>query len=58
MNKKLLNEAEICDAFITPAVIGAGWDQSTQIRREYTFTDGQVLVQGKIGSRGKKKRTD
>ncbi|MDE2740839.1 MAG: DEAD/DEAH box helicase family protein [Gemmatimonadota bacterium] len=58
MNKKLLNEAEICDAFITPAVIGAGWNQSTQIRREYTFTDGQVLVQGKIGSRGKKKRAD
>ena len=58
MNKKLLNEAEICDAFITPAIIGAGWNQSTQIRREYTFTDGQVLVQDKIGSRGNKKRAD
>ena len=58
MNKKLLNEAEICDAFITPAIIGAGWNQRTQIRREYTFTDGQVIVQGKIGSRGKKKRAD
>ena len=58
MNKKLLNEAEICDAFITPTIIAAGWNQSTQIRREYTFTDGQVLVQGKIGSRGKKKRAD
>ena len=58
MNKKLLNEAEICDAFITPAIIGAGWDQSTQIRREYTFTDGRVIVRGKLGSRGKKKRAD
>ena len=36
MNKKILNEAEICDAFTTPAIIGAGWDQSTQIRRENT----------------------
>ena len=58
MNKKLLNETEICDAFITPAIIGAGWDQRTQIRREYTFTDGRVIVRGKLGSRGKKKRAD
>lgn len=58
MNKKRLNETEICDAFITPAIIGAGWDQSTQIRREYTFTDGRVIVRGKLGSRGKKKRAD
>ena len=58
MNKKLLNEAEICDAFITPAIIGAGWDQRTQIRREYTFTDGRVIVRGKLGLRGKKKRAD
>ncbi|MDE2807155.1 MAG: DEAD/DEAH box helicase family protein, partial [Gemmatimonadota bacterium] len=58
MNKKLLNEAEICDAFITPAIIEAGWDQRTQIRREYTFTDGRVIVRGKLGSRGKKKRAD
>ena len=58
MDKKRLNEAEICDAFITPALIGAGWDQRTQIRREYTFTDGRVIVRGKLGSRGKKKRAD
>ena len=38
MNKKRLNEAEICDALITPAIVRAGWDQRTQIRREYTFT--------------------
>ena len=58
MNKKLLNEAEICDACITPAIIGAGWNQSTQIRREYTFTEGRVIVRGKLGLRGKKKRAD
>ncbi len=58
MNKKLLNETEICDVFITPAIIEAGWDQSTQSRREYTFTDGRVIVRGKLGSRGKKKRAD
>ena len=58
MDKTRLNEAEICDAFITPAIIGAGWDQRTQIRREYTFTDGRVIVRGTLGSRGKKKRAD
>jgi type I restriction enzyme R subunit len=58
MNKNRLNEAEICDAFITPAIIGAGWDQSTQMCREYTFTDGRVIVRGKLGARGKKKRAD
>ena len=58
MDKKLLNEAEICDAFITPAIVRAGWDQRTQVRREYTFTAGQVIVRGKLGVRGKKKRAD
>ena len=58
MDKNRLNEAEICDAFITPAIIGAGWDQRTQIRREYTFTAGRVIVRGTLGSRGKKKRAD
>ena len=58
MDKKLLNEAEICDSFITPAIIEAGWDQRTQIRREYTFTAGRVIVRGKLGLRGKKKRAD
>lgn len=34
MNKKDLNEAEICDRFITPAIVRAGWDQQVQVRRE------------------------
>ena len=44
MDEKLLNEAEICDGFITSAIIGAGWDQRTQVRREYTFTSGREAV--------------
>ena len=58
MNKNSLNETEICDAFITPAIQGAGWKASTQIRREYTFTAGRVQVRGKVATRGKKKRAD
>ena len=58
MNKNSLNETEICDAFITPAIQQAGWKPATQIRREYTFTAGRVQVRGKVATRGKKKRAD
>jgi type I restriction enzyme R subunit len=58
MWKKGLTETEICDQFITPAIHGAGWDKHVQVRREYTFTAGQVLVRGKLVTRGKKKRAD
>ena len=34
MDKRALTEAEICDRFITPALVAAGWDQGTQISRD------------------------
>ena len=58
MSKKDLNETEICQNFITPAIARAGWDQYTQIRREFAFTAGRVIVRGKIAVRGTKKRAD
>ncbi len=58
MDKKSLNETEICQSFITPAIAKAGWDKLTQIRREYTFTDGPVILHGKLAHRGKRKRAD
>ncbi len=58
MGKQDLNEAEICQNFITPAIVRAGWDQHTQIRREFAFTAGRVILRGKIAARGKKKRAD
>lgn len=58
MSKKDLNETEICQNFITPAIARAGWDQYTQIRREFAFTAGRVIVRGKVAARGKKKRAD
>jgi type I restriction enzyme R subunit len=57
MSKRDLTETEICDRYITPAISRAGWD-TLQIRREYTFTDGQVIVRGKIATRGERKRAD
>ena len=58
MEKKDLNETEICQNFITPAITGAGWDKHTQVRREFSFTAGRVLIRGKLAHRGKKKRAD
>lgn len=58
MSKKSLTEIEICDRYITPAIVRGGWDQHTQVRREYSFTAGQVLVRGKVAVRGKQKRAD
>jgi len=58
VNKKALTESDICDQFITPALVGVGWDPATQVRREVTFTAGQVKVKGKLAVRGKQKRAD
>lgn len=58
VSKKSLSETEICDRYITPALKKAGWNQNTQIRREYSFTAGRVIVRGTVATRGKKKRAD
>jgi len=53
--KQELTEIDICDLFITPALKEAGWDQLTQIRREYAITPGPVVVRGNMSSRNKNK---
>lgn len=57
-NKKTLSEEDIKMKYITPAIEEAGWDIKKQVRAEYTFTDGRVIVRGNLTSRGKKKRAD
>lgn len=57
MSKKDLSEADICDRYITPALYKVGWTKS-QIRREYGFTDGQMIVRGQMASRKARKRAD
>jgi type I restriction enzyme R subunit len=56
-NKKALSESDICDRFITPAVAKAGW-AANRWRREFGFTDGNIIVRGKLVARGKRKRVD
>jgi type I restriction enzyme R subunit len=58
MDKKDLSERDICTKFITPALRQAGWDEMTQIREEWPFTRGRIIVRGKLVTRGKDKRAD
>lgn len=58
MDKKSLSERDICTKFITPALMQAGWDVNTQVREEVFFTNGRIIVRGKLFKRGKSKRAD
>ncbi|MGQ4647205.1 EcoAI/FtnUII family type I restriction enzme subunit R [Lyngbya aestuarii] len=58
MNKKQLSERDICTKFITPALEKAGWNIQTQIREEFSLTNGRIIVRGKLHTRGKNKRAD
>lgn len=58
MNKKQFSERDICTKFITPAIDKAGWDVTSQIREEVSFTDGKIYVRGSLTMSGKRKRAD
>ncbi len=51
------SEEDVKYQFITPSIENAGWEK-TQIRFEYSFTDGQMIVKGKKAKRGARKRAD
>jgi type I restriction enzyme R subunit len=58
VDKKALSEQDICTKYITPAIQKSGWDIQKQVRQEYTFTDGRIIVRGRLHSRGKRRRAD
>jgi type I restriction enzyme, R subunit len=61
MNKKQLTETDIRTKFITPAIVGADggkWDVMTQVREEFYFTKGRVIVRGKTVRRGEARKAD
>ena len=58
MDKKSLSERDICTKFIAPAIQKAGWDIQRQVREEVSFTNGRIIVRGKLHSRGKSRRAD
>lgn len=58
MSKRDLSEEDIKARYITPAITNAGWNINNQVRLEYPFTDGRIILRGKLTSRGKRKRAD
>lgn len=58
MVKQTLSEDDISVKFVTPAIVRAGWDELTQIRRQVTFTKGRLIVRGRLVTRGRAKRAD
>lgn len=57
-NKKDLSERDICTKYITPALEASGWDIQTQVREEFSLTDGRIIVRRQLHKRGKNKRAD
>jgi len=37
-----LSEDDVSVRLITPAIVAAGWDEATQIRRQVFFTKGRI----------------
>lgn len=58
MGKSYLSEEDIKARYITPAITNAGWDIKKQVRLEYAFTAGRIILRGNITARGKQKRAD
>jgi len=58
MSSKNLSEQDITSKMVLPALQKAGWDSLVQIREQYTFTAGRIIVRGKTVRRGEKKRVD
>ena len=58
MNKRDLNERDICSKFITPAILSAVWELTTQIRDEVRATKRRIIDLVQRLSRGKEKRAD
>jgi type I restriction enzyme R subunit len=54
LDKRKLSETDICEKFISPALVGAGWDIHEQVLREYPLRPGRVVVRGQRASRDRK----
>ncbi|EEU3388667.1 DEAD/DEAH box helicase family protein [Escherichia coli] len=58
LNLSNLTEADIITKCIMPAILNAGWDNTTQIRQEVKLRDGKVIVRGKVAARRTVKSAD
>ncbi|HBS0476007.1 EcoAI/FtnUII family type I restriction enzme subunit R [Klebsiella pneumoniae] len=58
LNLSTLTEADIITKRVLPAILDAGWSDTTQIRQEVKLRDGKVIVRGKVAARRTVKSAD
>lgn len=58
LNLSTLTEADIITKCVMPAILDAGWNDTTQIRQEVKLRDGKVIVRGKVAARRTVKSVD
>ncbi|HGT5540478.1 TPA: EcoAI/FtnUII family type I restriction enzme subunit R [Escherichia coli] len=58
LNLSNMTEADIITKCVMPAILNAGWDNTTQIRQEVKLRDGKVIVRGKVAARRTVKSAD
>ncbi|EJZ0646070.1 DEAD/DEAH box helicase family protein [Escherichia coli] len=58
LNLSNLTEADIITKCVMPAILNAGWDNTTQIRQEVKLRNGKVIVRGKVAARRTVKSAD
>lgn len=58
LNLSNLTETDIITKCVMPAILNAGWDNTTQIRQEVKLRDGKVIVRGKVAARRTVKSAD
>ncbi|KXL06446.1 EcoAI/FtnUII family type I restriction enzme subunit R [Escherichia coli] len=58
LNLSNLTEADIITKCVMPAILNAGWDNTTQIKQEVKLRDGKVIVRGKVAARRTVKSAD
>ena len=58
IDRQSLAERDIRTTFVTPALRNAGRDELHRLREEVTFTNGRIVVRGKLESRVRARRAD
>lgn len=58
MKKNEMTEEDIKIKYINPAIEKSGWDINKNVKFEYCFTDGRIIVRGNNTKRGDKKKAD
>lgn len=58
MKKSDMTEEDIKVKYINPAIEKSGWDINKNVKFEYCFTDGKIIVGGNKTKRGERKKAD